>query len=136
MRSHVEFRSSAFPAQGGEEDEINPGRWGMALAEYLADQLVTNGIDADVGGYEDWGVYILVENTNFPLMIGCGNYEEWDDGFLIFVNPSKPEIKKGFFRRKTIDTRPIIEPLVDAIDKILHSHEKIRDIRWWDESEC
>ena len=30
-RSHVEFRSDAFPARPGEEQQINPGRWGAAL---------------------------------------------------------------------------------------------------------
>ncbi len=39
MKTHVEFRSAKFPAYDGEEDEVNPGRWGKRLAEYLAMKL-------------------------------------------------------------------------------------------------
>jgi len=35
MKTHVEFRSSAFPAYENEEEEINPGLWGRRLAEHL-----------------------------------------------------------------------------------------------------
>lgn len=132
MKAQVEFRSSSFPPREGEEEQINPGRWGMALAEYLAEGVSRHGFEADVGGYEDWGVYINVENDDFPLMIGCGNSEDGEDGFLVFVDPSKPEIKKGFFRRRVIHARPIIERLVDALDKTLKEHEDIREIEWYE----
>ncbi|MEM9479144.1 MAG: hypothetical protein AAGA58_05705 [Verrucomicrobiota bacterium] len=136
MNTHVEFRSHSFPAREGEEDEINPGRWGMALAEFLADGITKAGFTADVGGYEDWGVYILVENEEFPLMVGCGNYEEYDDGFLVFIDPSKPEIKKSLFRRRTINTRAVIEKLAEAIEETLQQGEDIRGLRWWTEDEA
>jgi len=32
MRTHLEFRSDAFRAEPGEEEKINPERWGAALA--------------------------------------------------------------------------------------------------------
>jgi hypothetical protein len=34
MKTHVEFRSEAFPPYDGEE-EINPGRYGKRVAEFL-----------------------------------------------------------------------------------------------------
>ena len=53
----------------------------MDLAEYLAEGVSRHGFVADVGGFEDWGIYIIVENEDFPLMIGCGNSEDGEDGF-------------------------------------------------------
>jgi hypothetical protein len=32
MKTQVEFRSSKFPPCEGEEEEINPGLWGMTHA--------------------------------------------------------------------------------------------------------
>jgi hypothetical protein len=42
---HVEFRSDAFPARPGEEQQINPGRWGAALVEYLKQELASRGYE-------------------------------------------------------------------------------------------
>ena len=39
MKTHIEFKSSAFPAYEGEDEEINPGRWGRRLAEYIKSKL-------------------------------------------------------------------------------------------------
>ena len=44
MKTHVEFKSDQFPAYDGEEEEINPGRWGKRLAEFLFQGLKTEGI--------------------------------------------------------------------------------------------
>jgi hypothetical protein len=35
----LEFESSAFPVIPGEDDETNPGIYGKALAQWLAEQL-------------------------------------------------------------------------------------------------
>jgi len=131
MNTQVEFRSRSFPAREGEEEEINHGRWGIALAEYLAEGVSKRGFVADVGGYEDWGVYVIVENDEFPLMIGCGNSEDGDDGFLAFVDPSKPEIRKGIFRRQVINARPTIERLVNALNETLCAHDDVHNIEWY-----
>jgi hypothetical protein len=43
MKTHVVFRSNAFPPYDGEEEEINPGRYGKRLAEFLVDGLKQKG---------------------------------------------------------------------------------------------
>ena len=53
-RSHVEFRSDAFPARPGEEQQINPGRWGAALVEYLKPELASRGFTPKAIYTEDW----------------------------------------------------------------------------------
>ena len=134
MRTHVEFRSNASPAEPGEEETINPGRWGKLLAGYLHRQLKQRGFQLkEAIGFEDWGCRVELEQTPFPIWIGCGNYEEYPDGFLCFIEPSKPTIRKSLFKK--IDTTTEVERLADALDAILQSDPEIRGIRWWSDQE-
>jgi hypothetical protein len=132
MKTHVEFRSSAFPALDGEEDEINPGRWGRRLAEFLKRELEAEDIPTDDIYFEDWGVALPIKNEDFPMWIGCGNYEEYEDGFLCFIEPSKPVVRRLF---RKIDTTSRVTQVSDALDKILRRSPEIREVRWWTEEE-
>jgi hypothetical protein len=134
MRTHVEFLTDKFPTYPGEEEKINPGRWGQRLAEFLQRHLQARGIlVAGEIGFEDWGCEIKLEQTPFPMWIGCGNYEEYPDGFLCFIEPSKPLIRRFLFKK--IDTRPEVTRIADALDAILISDPEIRDVKWWSEQE-
>jgi len=132
MRTHVEFRSDALPAEPGEEEAINPGRWGAALARYLAAQLSAHGLAAGEPYAEDWGYGISLANADFPLWVGCGNYEEYPDGFLCFIEPRVPTIRKLF---RKIDTSSRVGAVADALDAALRAHPRIRDLRWWSQEE-
>lgn len=131
MRTHLEFRSNAFPAYPGEEEEINPGRYGRRLAEHLAAALPAHGFEVLDVGAEDWGWCIGLRNDGFPLWIGCGNYEEYDDGFLCFIEPSKPHV--GWLRR--VSTEATVERLASAMDQIIASIPDARGVRWWSDAE-
>jgi hypothetical protein len=76
MQTHVEFTSLDFPAYLGEDKEINPRRFGKRLAEFLAQKLPQHGFSVSSIGTEDWGVMVELDNPEFPLWVGCGNYEE------------------------------------------------------------
>ena len=132
MRTHVEFRSDAFPAQPGEEEQINPGRWGKALADYLRAALNSHGLLGGEPYAEDWGWAVPLDNDEFPLWIGCGNYEEYSDGFLCFIEPSRPFVRKLF---RKIDTTARIEEVAAVVDRALSDHPGIHDLRWWSEAE-
>lgn len=133
MRTHVEFRSTAFPAYPDEEAEINPGRFGRRLAEFLAEQLLRRGFTVQGIGAEDWGWRVDLENAAFPLWIGCGNYEEGEDAFLCFIEPSKPVLRRWF---KKIETAEVIERVASALEASLQSNEKVSGIKWWTENEA
>lgn len=128
MRTHVEFRSDAFPAEVGEEALINPGRWGKVLADYLRAELSARGLVGPLPYAEDWGWAIPLDNPDFSLWVGCGNYEERPDGFLCFIEPSKPYVRR-YLRR--IDTRSKVEAVAAAIDGALRANLRIREILWW-----
>jgi len=132
LRTQVEFRSSAFPAYENEEDEINPGCWGKRLAEYLKGKFEEVGILTEEIYFEDWGVVLPLKNETFPLWIGCGHYREYPDGFLCFIEPRKPYVRRWF---RKIDTTATVSHIADTLDKILRANPSISDIRWWEASE-
>lgn len=132
MRTHVEFRSDAFPPDLDEDEVVNPGRYGRRLAEHIVAGLPAHGFRVSRHHPEDWGWRIALENETFPLWVGCGNYEEYEDGFLCFIQPSKPFVRRWLKRVSTTDT---IERLADALERILGDRDTVRDLRWWTDKE-
>ena len=128
MKTHVEFRSGQFPPCDNEDAVVNPGRYGKRLAEFLVQGLRSEGFEVHASLSQDWGWVVKLENKKFPLWVGCGNYEEYADGFLCFIEPHKPVIRR-FLRR--IDTTKEIGSFQQAIDRILRGHPGVRDIRSW-----
>jgi hypothetical protein len=131
MKTHVEFRSSFFPPYDGEEDEINPGRYGKRVAEFLVRGLKEKGFEPLDPVAEDWGWVVPIKNDRFRLWIGCGNYDEYpDDGFLCFIEPHQPAIRRLGCLWK-VDTSATINSLQEAIDQLLSANPEIRDKKWW-----
>jgi len=133
MRTHVEFRSEKFPTYPPEEEKVNPGLWGKRLAEYLYRELKEEGIETEEIYPEDWGWVVPIHHEPFSLWVGCGHYQAYPDGYLVFIEPSKPTIRKGLFKK--IDTTGDIEKVAVALDRILKSDPEISSIRWWAEDE-
>lgn len=127
MLTYVEFRSTAFPAYDGESYEINPGRFGKRLAEYLSAELQASGERVGVLVAEDWGWVIPIENPEFKLWVGVGNYEEHPDGFLCFIEPHTEHIWR-FWKR--IPTRERIAVLQQRMAAALEKHSEIREVMW------
>jgi hypothetical protein len=127
MKTQVEFRSSKFPPNKGEEEMINPGLWGKRLAEYLVEKLSARGIKTRKMVAEDWGYYIQIENEDFKLAIGCGHQNGEDDQFICFIDPKSPIIRKLF---KKIDATAEIARITEALQQILSSDPGIREIVW------
>lgn len=128
METFVEFRSDRFPPLDEEEKLINPDLWGKRLAEFLREGLGREGFETKEPVAEDWGWVVPVVNRSFRLWIGCGRYQQYDDGFLCFIEPHKPLVWR-FLRR--VDTRERINALRQAIDKVLVEEEGVRSKRWW-----
>jgi glycine/D-amino acid oxidase-like deaminating enzyme len=64
--SFVHLRSAKFPVLPGEDDElINPGTYGKALAEYLRQRLRERSINAPFTCCEDWGWWVAVKDLPF-----------------------------------------------------------------------
>ena len=128
MKTHVEFRSDSFPPYPGEEEDINPGAWGKRLAEFIHDGLKAQGFDVIEPAAEDWGWIVEVRNCAFPLWIGCGNLDGEPDGFLCFIEPSTPFVRKVLFKK--VPTENEVGKVRDALDRILSNEPSITNIRW------
>jgi hypothetical protein len=131
MLTCVEFRSGRFPAYEGEGEEVNSGRWGKRLAEFLRDGLHREGFAAGEPFREDWGWMLKIANPRFGLSIACGNYDEYQDGYLCVLNPHQPFLRRRWRFWERIDTRERVEALQRAVNKILSEADGIRDISWW-----
>jgi hypothetical protein len=128
MLTHVEFRSDSFPAFEDEDKLVNPGLWGKRLAYFLREGLQREGFQIREPFAEDWGWVVPVVNEPFRLWIGCGHHQEYPDGFLCFIEPHKPFVRRLF---RKIDTRERIAALREAIDKVLAANAGIRGKHWW-----
>lgn len=133
MRTHVEFRSDKFPPYPDEEVQVNPGLWGKRLAEHLRAQLAGKGIAVGEIYAEDWGWAVPLHHDAFPLWIGCGHYQAYPNGYLVFIEPSQPILRKGLFKK--IDTTADVERIAAVLDGILRTDPEIRAVRWWKEDE-
>ena len=127
MKTQVEFRSSKFPPDDGEEEQINPGLWGKRLAEYLVRKLAEKGIATEEMIGEDWGWYIPIRCEGIRLALCCGHQNGDDDEFMCFTDPGSPVVKK-LFRR--IDVTVQLTRLTEALQQILASNPEIREVVW------
>jgi hypothetical protein len=133
MRTHLEFRSTAFPPYPGEEEQINPDLYGRRLAEFISEALRCAGYEVDEPGPEDWGWCVTVRNDEFPLWVGCGRYQEYDDGFLCFIEPSKPFVRRWFRR---VSTEATVDRIAGLLEAALASNPGVHDLRWWTDAEA
>ena len=133
MKTHIEFRTTKFPPYPDKEEGVNaPGIYGRRLAEYLLEELPVHGVETLGLTAEDWGWIVILENEEYPLWIGCGNYAELENGFMCFIEPSKPVIRKWF---RKIDTTETVSRVGKALETILQGDPEIDSIRWWTEDE-
>lgn len=78
---------------------------------------------------EDWGWVVAIKNDGYELWIGCGNYDEYPDYFLCFIEPHQPTVRRLLLWK--IDTRARIEAVQRAVDEVLSANQAVRDKRWW-----
>ena len=127
MKAIVEFRSTAFPPYEDEEEEINPGRWGKRLAEFLKIQFRDHGILTGDICFDDWGVALPLLGQEFSTLIGCGNSEQSDDSYLCFVSMT-PSLSQKLFGKG--NTRNSLAAMKAKLDQILSESPEISDILW------
>jgi hypothetical protein len=132
MMTHVEFRAHNFPPYAGEEEDVTPGRYGKRLADFLVRELQNKGFEPRDPIAEDWGWLIPIKNDGFRLWIGCGNLDGEADGFLCFIEPHTPRIRRFLW---TIDASRRVGQLQNALDEILSGEPSIREKRWWTKAE-
>ena len=134
LKTHIEFRSDNFPQTAEEKEEWDGQIWGHTLAKFLSEELPKHGVNVLDFVNEDWGYLIPLADEKFKdIWIGCNHYQEYKNGFLVFINPSKPIVKKGFFKKIDISEQLIF--LATILNEILITNPTIYAQHWWDEKE-
>jgi hypothetical protein len=70
---------------------------------------------------------VEIENQEFPLWIGCANYDGTENEFQCFIEPSKPFVRKWFSK---IETGPIVEKLASVLESVLLQSGQVSNFRW------
>lgn len=133
-KTHIEFRSDSFPQTSKEKEEWDEQVGGILLSQYLTAELEKHGIEVSGGIAEDWGYLISLSDENFSdIWIGCNHYLEYENGFLVFIHPSKPIIRKWLFKK--IDISEQLTILANILNEILMANPEIYAQRWWSQEE-
>lgn len=81
----LEFKSTAFAAEPGEDAHTNPGIFGKGLAQWLANELRAKGVAAGEVIPEDFGWCVPVESAPHALFVVCANAEDQPNRWRVFA---------------------------------------------------
>jgi hypothetical protein len=127
MKTHVTFRCDQFLPDGEDRAMPSPEPSGKRAADFLAAGLRGRGFEPHEPIAEDWGWVIPIRNERFDLWVGCGKYGDHPDGFLCFIEPHRPTIRRLF---RKMDTSEPVLALGKALDEILSANPAIKDVAW------
>jgi len=130
MNLAVDFQSSKFPSYNNEDEGPNENIWGKRLAEYLVEKLEQRGYKVSDNYAEDWGWAVELEHELFRLWLGCSNIDDEPNGHRVFIEPSKPVVRVGLFKK--VETTAATEKLAKALESILRDDPDISDLKWVD----
>ena len=80
----LEFESSAFAPVPGEDEATNPGVFGKAFAQWLANRLRLAGVAAGEVIAEDFGWVIPVKSEPYSLHVACSSREA-PNAWMVFA---------------------------------------------------
>jgi hypothetical protein len=130
MRTHLEFQSSQFNEPGGQGNTYNPEIQGGKLAAFLSEQFKSRGFTGIIIE-EDWGWMVELKSQPFPVWLGCSSYGD-QGSWLVFIEPSKPAIRKWFSK---IDTRAEVEAIAVILEQVVVASGGATDLNWWSDQD-
>ena len=114
MANFIHIRSAKFPILPGEEDElVNEGTYGKALAEYVQTGLRNRGYDAPFICCEDWGWWVELKTApfTFGVCIYSGSRDSDAVDFICTHNAHGPR-KRSWKKLRFAATGPHVERLM------------------------
>jgi len=121
----LEFESSAFAIGPGEDEQTNPGIYGKALAQWLAEQLCAAGFAAGEAIAEDFGWCVPVESQPHSLYVACANAEE-PDHWRVFVFAEGGVVARILGKDKSAES---LASLFTTVRRCLESAPIVRGLR-------
>ena len=81
----IDFVSSNFHAETGEENLTHPGVYGKALAAWMATKLGERGQTCGTPSPEEWGWRIPVTEHGTTAYVACSNVFDSPNMYTVFV---------------------------------------------------
>jgi hypothetical protein len=130
MDKFIHIRSTKFPILPGENEElVNEGMYGKALAQYLQMKLSARGYEAPFICCEDWGWWVELKNAPFVfgVCIYCGH--ERDGPLDLFCTDGAVGRTKWSWRRfRFVKTAPWVEKLHEDLVSIFRADPDVEII--------
>ncbi len=122
METELYIKSELFPSYPGEENDINPGRFGKRLAEFTKSLLIEKKIDVADLYSTDYSYELRLDQFKFSVYISTGNIDGEKNEFLISISP-KEEFKRKLFKK--ISTKETINKIYSIIKQGIVDNPKI-----------
>ena len=127
MDKFIHVRSPKFPILPGEEEElVNEGMYGKALAHYLQEKLTARGYNTAFICCEDWGWWIELKGAPFVfgVCIYCGPKVS---GVLdLFCTDGMTAVREWSWRKfRMIDTTPWAAKLHEDLVSIFRADPEV-----------
>ncbi len=127
MGPQVTFSSQFFKPIPGEDEQTNPGRFGKALAKWLAERLKERGVSVEDVLPEDFGWVVLVARKPFMLWLGCGNTDGSTTEWSVFP-VAELSLMQRLFRR--IDPTSEVEKLKAHVAELVPLIPGVSNVVW------
>lgn len=122
----LDFESSAFPVTPGEDDETNPGIYGRALAQWLAEQLRAAGFQAGEVISEDFAWCVPVASAPHSLYVACASIGDAPNHWRVFAFAEGGVMARLLGKDKRAEA---VATLFTAVRRCLESTPTISNIR-------
>lgn len=119
------FKSSAFPPEPGEDEEVNPGIFGKALANWLAAELPKQGYTVKGQVAEDFGRLVELDAPRGRLYVAASSTDETATEWQVFGI-----LELGLFARLGggVDPAQTIGRLAGSLRTILEGSPQVREL--------
>ena len=124
---HVIFSSSRFDIQPGEDAETNPGIYGQALAEWVAENLDSRGIPVLGIKAEDFGRCVTLQSWPYKLWVACASLDGSRARWQMFIGLEVNPIWKLFTR---VEPEPELHALREHFQALVAAVPGISDVEW------
>jgi hypothetical protein len=121
----LEFESSAFPVTPGEDEDTNPGIYGRALAQWLAEQLRARGWPAGEVIAEDFGWCVPVESKPHSLYVACASTEDKPNQWRVFAFAEGAVMARLFGKDKSAES---LSSLFSSVKSILETNPDVHGL--------